>query len=70
MNYETLNHHWFTANAMARRAENRIFRAIEASRKGEGNPPTAQEVAAARQLRQVASDFLEAAMKAIWRKPT
>jgi hypothetical protein len=69
MNYETLHHGWSFVNAIACKAENHIYQAIEACRKGEGPGPTVEELAEARKLRQIASDYLDQAMKEIWRKP-
>jgi hypothetical protein len=69
MNYETLYHGWSFVNAIACKAENQIYQAIETCRKGEGPPPTVEELAEARKLRQIASDYLDKAMTEIWRNP-
>jgi hypothetical protein len=39
MNYETLYHGWSFVNAIACKAENQIYQAIETCRKGEGPGP-------------------------------
>lgn len=69
MNYQTLHNRWITVNRMACDAEDRIYRAIETSRTCGTPLPIAEELAQARTLRRIASDYLDASIKEIWRKP-
>jgi hypothetical protein len=68
-NYQTAYDRWYKANQAACDAETRLFHAIEICRRCGGIAPTAEQLAEARRLRQVASEYLDAAMKEIWRRP-
>lgn len=67
--YKSLYKQWQAANEEACEAEDRIHEARERARKGQGQPPTADEIARARALRMLSNQLLEATTEELKTRP-
>lgn len=67
--YKSLFKRWQAANEAACEAEDRIHEARERARKGVGQPPTADEITRARDLRMVANELLQATTEELKTRP-
>lgn len=69
IDYKSLFKQWQAANEQACEAEDYLHEARERARKGRGQPPTAAEIARARELRVLSNELLEATTEELKTRP-